>query len=119
MPHHARQALLTVGAVLGALSSIHGASYTFTTIDVPDALSVSAFGINDRGEVVGSHLDTSFRNHGFLWNEGVLTTIDFPGAIATVAAAINARGQIVSFYGDGTGVAHGFLSDTQHGFLCR
>ena len=98
MPNHAAHALLTIGAVLAALSSIHGASYTFTTIDVPDALSVSAFGINDRGQIVGSYLDASFRNHGFLWNEGVFSTIDFPGAITTVATGINARGQIVGTY---------------------
>ena len=98
MPNHAAHALLTIGAVLAALSSIHGASYTFTTIDVPDALSVSAFGINDRGHIVGSYLDPSFRNHGFLWNEGVFSTIDFPGAFTTVAAGINARGQIVGTY---------------------
>ena len=98
MPNHAAHALLTIGAVLAALSSIHGASYTFTTIDVPDALSVSAFGINDRGQIVGSYLDASVRNHGFLWNEGVFSTIDFPGAITTVATGINARGQIVGTY---------------------
>ena len=98
MPHHAAHALLTIGAVLAALSSIHGASYTFTTINVPDALSVSAFGINDRGQIVGSYLDASVRNHGFLWNEGVFSTIDFPGAITTVATGINARGQIVGTY---------------------
>ena len=38
----------------------------FTTFDVPNASFTSAFGINDRGDIVGLFTDSSFRNHGFL-----------------------------------------------------
>jgi probable HAF family extracellular repeat protein len=102
--------LVTIGALLAALSSIHAASYTFTTIDVPGALATYAYGINDRNQIVGSYFD-GFRNHGYLWDEGVFTTIDVPGAQTTFAYGINARGQIVGtcdFFFSGT---HGFLWD--------
>jgi hypothetical protein len=33
---------------------------TFTTIDVHDAAFTRAFGINDRGAIVGSYFDSTF-----------------------------------------------------------
>jgi uncharacterized membrane protein len=99
----------------------------FTTIDHPDASSepgigTLAFGIDNRGRIVGGYIDAEGRGHGFVRgkgrgarrDEGVFTTIDFPGAGgATVAQAINNRGQIVGYYNpfQATASKRGFLLD--------
>jgi probable HAF family extracellular repeat protein len=88
---------------------------TFTTIDVPGALSTIAYGINTAGQIVGSFQDaTGF--HGFLKDGATFTTIDgpgatdVPGAAFTEARGINTAGRIVGFFEDATGGFHGFLA---------
>lgn len=41
-------------------------SYSFTSIDYPGATTTSATGINARGEVVGSYVDSAGKTHAFL-----------------------------------------------------
>src|SRR5439155_9880083 len=74
------------------------ASYDFTTIDVPNSVTTNAFGINDRGQIVGG-----YDGHGFLLSGGTFTTIDVPNSQGTGANRINDRGQIVGNYGDVSG----------------
>jgi uncharacterized membrane protein len=94
----------------------------FTTIDHPDAGSepgtgTAAFGINNRGRIVGLYIDAGGTGHGFARDkgrgarrdEGAFTTIDFPGAVDTLALAINNRDQIV-----GTSIG---AENTKRGFL--
>jgi uncharacterized membrane protein len=92
--------LLIVGALLRGLSAAHAASYTFTTIDVPGALHTIAFGINDRGQIVGCCDGTQ----SFLLEDGQFTPLDVPG----LAVGINKQGQIVGVYQDASGT-YGFL----------
>ena len=56
-----------VGAFVLTLVAIpSGASaFTFTTIDVPGATATIAFGINNRGQIVGLYADVSGALHGF------------------------------------------------------
>src|SRR5262249_36974636 len=74
----------------------------FTTIDFPGAAETNAWGINNRGEIVGGHQGTDGKSHVFRLREGQFTTIDFPGAFDTapdgVKGGINSRGDIVSYY---------------------
>jgi probable HAF family extracellular repeat protein len=111
------------GQITGSFSTVtqgHGfllAEGSFTTFDVPGAVSTSASGINDRGQIVGEFntpANPTQRRHGFLRDtSGGLTTIDVPGATDTTANGINNLGQIV---GTGTVVVgqqeHGFFRDT-------
>lgn len=80
----------------------------YTTIDYPGATSTSAWGINNRGEVVGVYSLPDKSTHGFLWSGGRISSIDFPAATGTDAWGINSRGDIV---GDYTidGVTHTFV----------
>jgi probable HAF family extracellular repeat protein len=87
----------------------HHDERTFTQIEVPGATFTIAFGINDRGQIVGDFGDAGGAEHGFLLSEGVFTQIDFPGASATVPFAINNRGQITGLIGEAGGAEHGFL----------
>ena len=53
----------------GPTSVTHGFAINrgeFRTIDVPDALATTTFGINARGDIVGGYTDASRRVHGFL-----------------------------------------------------
>jgi hypothetical protein len=82
----------------------------FTTIDVEGARATRAFGINPRGDIVGSYDEpllgdpTRTRTRGFLLRNGVFTTIDYQdelspsGAAFTEAWGINARGDVVGRY---------------------
>ena len=40
--------------------------WNFATLDYPGATLTQAFGINPRGDVVGSYVDSANRTHGFL-----------------------------------------------------
>jgi uncharacterized membrane protein len=96
----------------------------FTTIDHPDASSepdtgTGAFGINNRGRIVGAYIDAGGNGHGFVRDkgrgarraEGVFTTFDVPGAAGTLPLAINNRDQIVGASIDSENTKRGFLLD--------
>ena len=86
-------------------------TYTYTAIADPSAVSGTfADGINDSGQVVGSYIDGSGNEDGFLYSNGAWTTLDDPlGVNGTFADAINAAGQIVGSYINSAGTANGFL----------
>lgn len=84
----------------------------FTTIDFPDAVATTAFGINAQGEVVGSYLDSSNKTHGFVRIGELFRSVDFPGAAFTQARGISPEGEIVGSYrlpGEPTVNFHGYL----------
>ena len=95
--------LLAICMVSSGFAHDHG----FATIDVPGASSTQAFGINPKGNIVGSYLNAAGL-HGFLLSKGAFTTIDVPGASFTQALGINPEGNVVGVYGNATGT-HGFL----------
>jgi hypothetical protein len=91
----------------------------FTTIDFPGTVNfppapsappapfpgpfrTDAWGINNRGEIVGGYQDTHSKWHVYRLREGQFTTIDFPDAVDTALdtgkGGINSRGDIVSSY---------------------
>jgi hypothetical protein len=85
-------------SALSLLSTESASTGGFRSIDVPGALDTRAFGINTRGEIVGSYTDATGATYGFRWRKGNVTTIAFPGAIHTEAWGINPRGDIVGRY---------------------
>src|SRR5882762_1696907 len=89
-------------ALVGALSE-RGESpserpFEFTTIDFPNAVLTTAWGINARGDIVGSYTDATGRSHGYLLRHGEFTTIDFSATANTEARGIGPTGQIVGVY---------------------
>jgi probable HAF family extracellular repeat protein len=114
MPRHLFLILLAVSCLCSPLATAHAASYTFTTLTVPDSITTVAGGINTAGQIVGRFRDaTAGIGHGFLTADGTtFTTIDVPGAAQTTEAnGINDRGQIVGLFRDAAGGFHGFLKD--------
>ena len=89
-------------------------SYTFTTIDFPNAISTAARGINDGGQIVGYFSDSS-GTHAFLLSDGIFISIDYPSASSTQGRGINSAGEIVGYFTDSVGT-HGFFRDTGGNF---
>ncbi len=93
-------------------SAQHGYTYNYatgaiTTIDYPGTgISTAAYGINDKGQIVGGYClnfvcpggAANPTNHGFVDNNGVFTTIDYPGAQLTEVSGINNAGVMVGIY---------------------
>ena len=104
-----------VPEVFGGTDQPHHApdALTSTRVEVPDAMSTLALGINDRGQIVGTFRDAEGVIRGFLLAQGVFTPIDVdvPGATRTEPTGINNRGQIVGNFTDAKGVRRGFLFD--------
>ena len=92
--------LLAVGAfVLTLVAPVRAQEREYSTIAPLGARSSTAFGINARGDVVGSFVDQSLVQHGFLLSKtGEFTVIDFPGARGTIARGISPDGEIVGTY---------------------
>lgn len=112
-PHaHGRPALRQRGTtgnsgqtLTSQTADTHSGSFTFVSIDVPNATFTLATGIGPRGDIVGIYGDASFNEHGFLLSHGNFTTIDVPGALVgvsgilqTEANGINGAGDIVGDY---------------------
>ena len=71
-----------------------------------------AFGINDRGEVVGTYTVGTGDNaatHGFTWANGKYTTVGYPAASSTALNGVNDEGDIVGCYTDAAGNTDGFV----------
>lgn len=123
--------LSVLALVLLLAAPVRAQEREFTTIVPPDELgdlqlpttASTAFGINARGDVVGTFTEGIGRNsvqHGFLLSKGEFTLIDFPGAQSTIARGINPRGDIVGSYrlpGDPPVAARGFLRTKQGDFI--
>jgi len=91
---------------------------TYTTINDPftTVQNTAAYGINDKGQIVGYYQNSSYTFEGFLYSSGTYTTLYDPSATfdgGTSADGINDKGQIVGYYGNDSG-AHGFLYNHGH-----
>jgi probable HAF family extracellular repeat protein len=81
----------------------------FVNISPPGSVSTQAQGINDKGQIVGTYLDTGGNQHGFLRTSGKYTTLDVPGDTASDAWAINNKGLITIFAANTSGSYDSFL----------
>jgi probable HAF family extracellular repeat protein len=86
---------MATAAAWAMVSSIPAAATP--RIDVPGASfpSTFAYGINNRGQIVGAYRDSTGGYHGFLDSDGSFTNIDVPSAFITYAYGVNDSGQIV------------------------
>lgn len=107
--------------VLTLVAPVRAQEREYTTIAPQGARSSTAFGINAQGDVVGTFVDQSFVQHGFLLRKGEFTVIDFPEAQGTIARGIGPSGEIVGSYwlpGDNPLLAaRGFLRTKKGEFL--
>jgi hypothetical protein len=84
----------------------------YRTLDLHRLCAVrsEAWGISNRGDVVGFYSDATGAVHGYLSTRtGSPSRIDVPRADATLVYSITARGVLYGTY-DTRGVAHGFIA---------
>ena len=82
-----------------------------TTLTAPGADSTQAFGINNKGEVVGAYtIGTGV--FGFTWTaaDGFQTVTELHGPRFTVVDGVNDAGDLVGAYIGGQGHVNGFLA---------
>lgn len=102
-------------AVLLLVAGVHAAPpIHFSSIDYPGAVLTNAQGISPGGDIVGTYVDTSGNQHGFLLSNANFSSIDFPSATVTFARGISPDGDIVGSYSTSVGTQppatiHGFL----------
>jgi hypothetical protein len=86
------------------------AQYSFTTIDVPNAIATAANG-NSTNAIAGQFDDANGR-HGFVLKNGGFTTINAPGAEGgTIINGINAPGQLAGTFNVTGGTPHAFFDN--------
>jgi hypothetical protein len=106
-------ALLVSSTVfIAASTGASGRPYSYFSISYPDAVATALSGINARGDIVGSYVDSGGTSHGLLLRDGLFTTIDIPGAEGTDARGIDPAGDIVGGYrlpGEPAANIHGYL----------
>jgi len=77
-------------------------SFTFGTIDYPDAPESLAQAINNKGEIVGwwgtDVVGVASPLYGFTLKGGSFKKIVYPGASITVPSGVNDAGEIVGYY---------------------
>jgi hypothetical protein len=78
-------------------------------IDARNATSTALFGINDRGDMVGSITDRTGDHGVFFPSRNRNATFDYPGALVTRFNGINSQGVIVGSYYGPDGLYHSFL----------
>jgi len=94
---------------------LRGADGSVTHLAFPGASVTQAFGVSNRGEVVGAYQvgsGSSAVTHGFTWTaKGGFQTVDDPNAVGnTTINGVNDAGVLVGFYADSAGNTHGLLA---------
>ena len=110
------------GFVTGFYAAPHGVTdsflligHKFTTIAFRGSSATTAFGVNNRGEVVGAYTvgkGSNAKSHGFTWTKsgGFVTVDDSRGKGTTLVNGVNSAGDLVGFYTDKKGNTDGFLA---------
>ena len=88
---------LVVASTIFLPPNAYSQTYTFTSTDVPGAISTICLDINNAGAVIGYYTDPSGAEHGFLLRDGAFSTINFAYDTSTYPWGINDLGQIVGW----------------------
>jgi len=116
---------IAVGFYMGAKGMAHSYAYSipggwFHRIRIPGAVSTTASGINNRGDVAGFYTGRGGVTRGFLLGaHGHLTRLTVPGASSTIAFGVNDQREVVGTYMTGSGnnaKSFGFTWSRRTGF---
>jgi probable HAF family extracellular repeat protein len=102
--------LAAVAAVLvaGASASVQ-ARWVITDLGTLGGKESVAYGINERGQIVGGSQTGTGASHAFLWESGKMRDLGTLGGETSQATAINEHGQIVGYALTADGAPHAFL----------
>jgi uncharacterized membrane protein len=89
----------------------------FTALDYPEVGTTwtEAWGINERGDIVGQYSRADKTIHGFLLHDGNYYPVDVPGQPNTMVVKISANGAIVGCY-HVNNLSGGTILNTMYGF---
>ena len=116
---------VAVGFYMGAKGMAHSYAYSipggwFHRIRIPGAVSTTASGISNRGDVAGFYIGRGGVTRGFLLGaHGHLTRLTVPGASSTMAFGVNDQREVVGTYMVGSGnnaKSFGFVWSRHFGF---
>jgi probable HAF family extracellular repeat protein len=109
--------LAAVGLLLSALGpqmrhtlSAQGPSYEIVDLGTLGGSRSSAYGINNRGQVVGVAETADGDLHGFLWNSGTMADLGTMGGRTSYAYRIDESGTVVGRAEDATGTFRAFMA---------
>jgi probable HAF family extracellular repeat protein len=94
--------------LLAGVASAAPTTYTYTDIVIP-GFGVYPTAVSATGTVLGNYYDTSFTEHGFIYQNGTITSFDPPNSLGTTPSGINAKGEIVGSFFDSNYTQHGFI----------
>lgn len=109
-----KAALLVITLLFSATVVAQAADYEPFYLGALAGGESRAYGLNARGEVVGSSTDAGGRDRAFLWTrEGGMLDLGTLGGANSVALAINDAGEIVGYSDTAQASRHGFLRTVQ------
>ncbi|HXF12473.1 MAG TPA: hypothetical protein VN517_04935 [Terriglobales bacterium] len=84
----------------------------FTNLRTPSGGALRPEKISDRGDIVGTYIDSNLKEHGFALDGGRFSTIDPPGSLDTKILALNNYDNILSIFSTSAGntLVKGFCS---------
>jgi len=82
---------------------------SFSTLEMPGALSTAGWDVNPSRVIVGVFTDAAGATHGFEYDGRSFTRVDVPGASLSRIFGINDRGDVVGNFVDAAGRTHGFV----------
>ncbi len=98
-PNWTRAALAAALVLAAAPVWAQGPPYTFTRVQVTDALQTEPTGINDSGVIAGTSWSADGTIHAFTYSTAGFKSMDFPTAPYNWGFGINNGGQVVGSYG--------------------
>ena len=115
---------VAVGFYTDGEGNNHGFTYSigrhhhrYREVPVSGATSVTAAGINNRGDIAGFDTNAQGDTVSFLLGRwGRQTTIAYPGAASTQALGVNDSDEVVGVYTNSDMSMHGFTWTPQRGF---
>jgi hypothetical protein len=105
------RAKITIYVLLAVLLSggVAGSQSPAANPDKNSPTTIAA-GVNDVGVVVGTYIDTSNVEHGFIYSAGAFNSVDVPGASGVVPTHVTNKGQLVGYAVDHLKENHGLTA---------
>ncbi|WP_165246356.1 HAF repeat-containing PEP-CTERM protein [Paludisphaera soli] len=90
--------LVLTASVLPWSVPVARGGFAYTTLRPTGSVNGFAYGINDRGDIVGNYATAGGESHGFLLSGGAYSTVSYGLLYGTSVAGVNDAGDMVGYY---------------------